>query len=162
MKSIKNTSIVPISLLFLFSCSSVNITEEQAVEGDISTVDVYKVENSKASMEAKAIFANATVYFDFDKYTLSSKSLQTLKSVISAMKENNNITITISGHADERGTREYNLALGQRRAEAVKEYLMLNGINSGKIKTISYGEEQLAVYGNNEASHAKNRRAEIN
>ena len=62
--------------------------------------------------------ANAVVYFDFDQYTLSSKSIQTLRSIAQVMEDNKDLEITVSGHADERGTREYNLALGQRRGEA--------------------------------------------
>ena len=81
------------------------------------------------NLQTKAVFTNATVYFEFDKFNLNSKSLQTLKSAVSAMKDNKSIRITIAGHADERGTREYNLALGQRRADAVKDYFVLNGIN---------------------------------
>ena len=78
------------------------------------------------------------------------------------MKDNESIKITIAGHTDERGTREYNLALGQRRAEAVKDYFLLNGISSSRVSVKSYGEEQPVAYGSNEESYAKNRRAEIN
>ena len=77
-------------------------------------------------------------------------------------KENPDITIVISGHADERGTREYNLALGQRRAEAVRDYLILNGINKNRINVKSFGEEKPLVNGSDERSWARNRRAEIN
>ena len=68
----------------------------------------------------------------------------------------------MSGHADERGTREYNLALGQRRAEAVSDYLILNGVNKNRITVKSYGEEKPAVNGQDEISYSKNRRVEIN
>jgi len=106
--------------------------------------------------------ANAVVYFDFDKYSLTSKSIQTLRSIVEVMNDNTDIEISISGHADERGTREYNLALGQRRGEAVRDYLMLNGISKKRISVKSFGEEYPLVKGSNEASWAKNRRAEIN
>jgi peptidoglycan-associated lipoprotein len=92
--------------------------------------------------EPRAIFANATVYFDFDKTNLTSKSLQTLKSVVDALNDNSQLNIVLSGHADERGTREYNLALGQRRADTVSQYLILNGVESNRITTKSYGEER--------------------
>ena len=72
------------------------------------------------------------------------------------------IKITISGHADERGTREYNLALGQRRAEAVRDYFAVNGISNNRIKVKSYGEEKPLSNGSDESSYSKNRRAEIN
>ena len=83
-------------------------------------------------------------------------------SVVRAMNENPNMLITVSGHADERGTREYNLALGQRRGDAVKDYLLLNGINDNRVTVKSFGEEYPLVTGSNEASWSKNRRAEIN
>ena len=102
------------------------------------------------------------VYFDFDKFTLSTKSIQTLKSVVRAMNDNAEMIITISGHADERGTREYNLAIGQRRGDAVKNYLLLNGINEKRMTVKSFGEEYPLVSGSNEMSWSKNRRAEIN
>ncbi|MDB9974389.1 OmpA family protein, partial [Gammaproteobacteria bacterium] len=95
-------------------------------------------------------------------YNLTSKSIQTLKSVVSVMNQNENIKITLAGHADERGTREYNLALGQRRAESVKDYFILNGINSSKVSVKSYGEERPVASGNDEISYSKNRRVEIN
>ena len=109
-----------------------------------------------------AIFANATVYFEFDKSSLTSKSIQTLKSAVDALNENSTIEVTLSGHADERGTREYNLALGQRRAESVSDYLVLNGIKKSRITVKSFGEEKPLAYGQDEASYAKNRRVEIN
>ena len=77
------------------------------------------------------------------------------------MKDNQFIRITIAGHADERGTREYNLALGQRRADAVKDYFVLNGIDSNRISVKSYGKKIIS-YGSDEVSYSKNRRAEIN
>jgi peptidoglycan-associated lipoprotein len=81
---------------------------------------------------------------------------------VNALNENPSIKITLSGHADERGTREYNLALGQRRAETVSDYFVLNGINKSRISVKSYGEEKPVAYGQDEVSFAKNRRVEIN
>ena len=120
------------------------------------------MEESSLDYETRAIFTNATVYFEFDKFNLNSKSLQTLKSAVAAMKDNSSIKITISGHADERGTREYNLALGQRRAESVRDYFAVNGINANRVTVKSYGEERPLSDGSDETSYAKNRRAEIN
>ena len=114
------------------------------------------------NLDSMAIFANATVYFEFDKSSLTSKSIQTLKSAVDALNENTSIKVTLSGHADERGTREYNLALGQRRAESVSDYLVLNGINKSRITVKSFGEEKPLAYGQDESSYAKNRRVEIN
>jgi len=139
-----------------------NVTEENVYSEDVSTVRVSSSESEYINYDSKAVFANATVYFDFDKSTLTSKSIQTLKSAVNALNNNSTIQITLSGHADERGTREYNLALGQRRAEAVSDYLILNGVTKDRITVKSYGEEKPAVYGQDETSYSKNRRVEIN
>lgn len=149
-------------IIFLSSCSSMNVTEETVYSGDVKTVQASSTDNEDISYDSQAIFANATVYFDFDKTNLTSKSLQTLKSVVDALNDNSQLNIVLSGHADERGTREYNLALGQRRADTVSQYLILNGVESNRITTKSYGEERPIAYGQDEASYAKNRRVQIN
>ena len=146
----------------LSSCSSMNVTEETLYDRNIQTVQASVAEEATLDYETKAIFTNATILFEFDSFNLSSKSIQTLKGAVVAMKNNSTIKITISGHADERGTREYNLALGQRRAESVKDYFALNGINKSRVSVKSYGEERPLAFGTDEVSHAKNRRAEIN
>ena len=149
-------------IIFLSSCSSMNVTEETVYSGDVKTVQALSTDNEDISYDSQAIFANATVYFDFDKTNLTSKSLQTLKSVVDALNDNSQLNIVLSGHADERGTREYNLALGQRRADTVSQYLILNGVESNRITTKSYGEERPIANGQDEASYAKNRRVQIN
>ena len=159
----KNRNIFYVSfLMFAVSCSTTNNTEESVYNSTVSSVEVSVAEDGVVSYDEKPITTNAVVYFDFDKFTLSTKSIQTLKSVVRAMNENPNMLITVSGHADERGTREYNLALGQRRGDAVKDYLLLNGINDNRVTVKSFGEEYPLVTGSNEASWSKNRRAEIN
>jgi peptidoglycan-associated lipoprotein len=158
----KNLLNLLIIIFLVSSCSSMNVTEEVVYDGGIRTVEAAIQEETSLDYESKAIFTNATVYFEFDKFNLNSKSLQTLKSAVAAMKDNPSIKITISGHADERGTREYNLALGQRRAESVRDYFAINGINANRIMVKSYGEERPILDGSNEASYSKNRRAEIN
>jgi peptidoglycan-associated lipoprotein len=158
----KNLLNLLIIIFLISSCSSMNVTEEVVYDGGIRTVEAAIQKETSLDYESKAIFTNATVYFEFDKFNLNSKSLQTLKSAVAAMKDNSSIKITISGHADERGTREYNLALGQRRAESVRDYFAINGINANRIMVKSYGEERPILDGSNEASYSKNRRAEIN
>tara|TARA_B100001939_G_scaffold220844_1_gene190058 strand:+ start:620 stop:1105 length:486 start_codon:yes stop_codon:yes gene_type:complete len=148
-------------VFFLASCSSMNVTEEKVYSGDVKTVKA-STTSSNVNYDSMAVFANATVYFEFDKSNLTSKSIQTLKSAVNALNENSSIMITLSGHADERGTREYNLALGQRRAEAVNDYFVLNGISPERITVKSYGEERPVEFGQDEKSYSKNRRVEIN
>ena len=149
-----------IAVIFLSSCSSMNVTEERVYSGDVKTVEASSSESIQ--YDNKAVFASATIYFEFDKSNLTSKSIQILKSVASALNENKSIQITLAGHADERGTREYNLALGQRRAETVSDYFILNGISKNRISVKSYGEERPLAFGQDDESYSKNRRVEIN
>ena len=151
-----------IVIIFLSSCSSMNVTQEKVNYGGVKTVEATSINNENIRYDSMAVFANATIYFEFDKSNLTSKSIQTLKSTVNALNDNSSIQITLAGHADERGTREYNLALGQRRAETVSDYLVLNGISKNRITVKSYGEERPAVSGQNEKSYSKNRRVEIN
>ena len=99
------------------------------------------------------------VLFDTNGSDLSPAARSTLEKQAAWMKKYTAVTVTIEGHCDERGTREYNLALGERRATATKNYLVALGIAAGRIKTISYGKERPAVVGSNEAAWAQNRRA---
>ncbi|MGH6944352.1 MAG: peptidoglycan-associated lipoprotein Pal [Geminicoccaceae bacterium] len=99
------------------------------------------------------------VYFDYDSTVLSPVATQTLDRQAAWLKQYRDVVVTIEGHADERGTREYNLALGDRRANAVKNYLIALDIPAQRILTISYGEERPAELGHDETAYAKNRRA---
>ena len=99
------------------------------------------------------------VFFEFDKYSLKAKARQTLERQATFLKNNAGVKVVLQGHADERGTREYNLALGERRASAAKNYLVALGINPNRITIISYGKERPAVAGSNEAAWSQNRRA---
>lgn len=103
-----------------------------------------------------------SVYFDFDKATLTEEAKAILSQNASWLKKNPDAKVQIEGHADERGTTEYNLALGDRRAQAVRSYLTALGISSSRLATISYGEEQPVDPGHNEAAWAQNRRAHFN
>ena len=162
MSFLKNKLNFIVVVFFLASCSSMNVTEEKVYSGDVKTVKASSTKSSNVNYDSMAVFANATVYFEFDKSNLTSKSIQTLKSAVNALNENSSIMITLSGHADERGTREYNLALGQRRAEAVSDYFVLNGISPDRITVRSYGEERPVEIGEDEKIYSKNIRFEIN
>jgi len=105
------------------------------------------------------IFEQNDVYFDFDQYTLTPEARKTISRKASFLKVHPELTVIIEGHCDERGTTEYNLALGERRAMAVRDYLRLLGVDVSRITTISYGKERPAVQGHNEEAWAKNRRA---
>ena len=145
--------------IFIVSCSTVQVTEESVRESSIATVEV----STSDTFETKTtiVATSATIYFDYDKYNLTSRSIQTLRGVISAMNDNESLTLVVEGHADERGTREYNLALGQRRAESVADYLESRGVNRSRLVIKSYGEEMPAISASNENAWSKNRRVEI-
>ena len=98
------------------------------------------------------------VFFDFDKSVIKPEGRTTLQRQADWLKKYANFSVTIEGHCDERGTREYNLALGERRATAVRNALVALGIPANRVKTISYGKERPAVLGSNEAAWAQNRR----
>lgn len=101
------------------------------------------------------------IYFEFDKSDLSDQSRQILAEKAELLKAHPVLTLVIEGHCDERGTNEYNMALGERRARAAYEYLVMMGVDSGRLTIISYGEEYPAVPGSDEEAWAKNRRDEF-
>jgi peptidoglycan-associated lipoprotein len=143
-------------ILVISACSSVQITEEAVSDQSVAGVSI-----TSKSTATQAVLANAVIYFDYDQSNLTAKSIQALKGVSDLMKRNQKITISIEGHADERGTREYNLALGQRRAESVASYLIANGVSRNRLITKSYGEERPLSLGSNDTAWSKNRRVEI-
>lgn len=102
-----------------------------------------------------------TIYFEFDKYNLRDDALRILQANASWLREHTSFRLVIEGHCDERGTNEYNMALGDRRANAARSYLVDAGIAAGRIRTISYGEERAVDPGHNDAAWARNRRAEF-
>lgn len=99
------------------------------------------------------------VFFDTDMSTVNDEGRQTLNRQAEWLKKYSNYQVTIEGHCDERGTREYNLALGERRANAARQYLIAQGIPAARLKTISYGKERPDPVGSDEAAWARNRRA---
>jgi peptidoglycan-associated lipoprotein len=99
------------------------------------------------------------VFFDTDQSDIDAEDQATLQSQAAYLKQYSQVRVTIEGHADERGTREYNLALGERRANSAKNYLAAQGIDAGRISTISYGKERPEATGSDESSWARNRRA---
>ncbi|EFR6348577.1 TPA: peptidoglycan-associated lipoprotein Pal [Salmonella enterica subsp. enterica] len=102
---------------------------------------------------------NNIVYFDLDKYDIRSDFAAMLDAHANFLRSNPSYKVTVEGHADERGTPEYNISLGERRANAVKMYLQGKGVSADQISIVSYGKEKPAVLGHDEAAYAKNRRA---
>lgn len=98
------------------------------------------------------------IFFDFDRFDLTAESIGTLNELAAFLKANTEVQVKIEGNCDERGTNEYNLALGERRAKAAFDYLVTQGIDAARLSTVSYGEEKPADPGHNEEAWAKNRR----
>ncbi len=156
MKRSLNTFFALSTLLIFVGCSSLQVTEESVANQSVTGVSI-----SSKSTATQAVLANAVVYFEYDKFNLTSKSIQALKGVSDLMQKNSKVTLSIEGHADERGTREYNLALGQRRAESVANYLISNGVKRTRLSVKSYGEERPLALGSNDSAWSKNRRVEL-
>ncbi len=114
-----------------------------------------------AELAARQAFVNEKVYFDFDDASLRPDAIEVLLKKVEWLKKHPDVHVIIEGHCDERGTNEYNLALGSRRAESVKNFLIKSGISPVRLFTISYGEERPVDPGHNEAAWAKNRRVEF-
>jgi peptidoglycan-associated lipoprotein len=108
--------------------------------------------------KAKA-FENQDVYFDYDAYTLTEPAKKVLDEKIAFLKRFPKVAVTVEGHCDERGTTEYNIALGERRAHAAQQYILSSNSSNLKLTTVSYGKERPIATGHDEASWAKNRRA---
>jgi peptidoglycan-associated lipoprotein len=116
-------------------------------------------EAKRVAMMALNMFQSEDIYFDFDSSALSPMSQEVLQRKADWMNENMDATVIVEGHCDERGTAAYNLALGERRADAAKEFLVNLGVSADRVTTISYGEEKPVDPGQNEEAWAKNRRA---
>lgn len=130
--------------------------------GDNAGSDNYGSNNgSNAAPDSNEYFAQNVgdrIFFDYNSSSLSGEAQATLERQANWLKQYGNVNAVVEGHCDERGTREYNLALGERRANAVKNYLVTLGVPAGRLSTISYGKERPAVLGSNESSWAQNRR----
>jgi len=161
--SIKLLMALALSAGILAGCTS---TEEMPVEEETTadtSVDTGGANNGGVVIRdpAEDMPALAKVfYFDFDQSILKPESRAALTAHAERLK-NNSRAVRLEGHADERGTREYNMALGERRANAVRDFLVLQGVSRSRIETVSYGEERPASMGSSESSWGQNRRVEL-
>ena len=157
-KIYKNTLLILAACLVLTACATKKEVATDAIQGQMQS-DVY---TGTDSVEYLADGVPDRVFFATNETILTTASRETLRAQAAWLRKNSSINVVLEGHADERGTREYNLALGQRRADAVKDYFVLSGIDKNRISVKSYGEERPASFGSDEVSYSKNRRAEIN
>jgi peptidoglycan-associated lipoprotein len=129
--------------------------------GQVPQSQVATVRVGGDDLVAAALAAGRTVYFDYDSFVVRDDGKPVVDAHSKALVANRTRKLVIEGHTDERGGREYNLALGQKRAQAVVQAMKLLGVNDAQLEAVSYGEERPAVQGADEAAYAKNRRVEL-
>jgi peptidoglycan-associated lipoprotein len=157
--------LIALPVLTLAACSSTSSTDQSGVDTSAQQpVQVETVEQvmSPAEMmrqKLEALRQENTIYFDFDKATIRPEFVDSLQAHGAFLTANPSVRVTVEGHSDERGTPEYNIALGERRAQAVVQFLQNVGVSAGQISTVSYGEEKPVDLSRSEAGFAKNRRA---
>ena len=152
-KIFKNIFLVLMAGVILTACATTKKVETTA--GQMQS-DVY---TGTDTVEYLASGVPDRVFFATNESILTTRSRETLRKQATWLRENSGITVVLEGHADERGTREYNLALGERRANAAKDYLMTYGVSGSRISVISYGKERPVDSGSNPLSWSKNRRS---
>ena len=160
----KNIFISILSIFFIFACSStpvekVDVQETKTV--DLTASKQQDTDNEVVMNNVDVGEAYVTILFDYDEDTLKEESLEELFAISRLMKSDSMYTLLVEGHADERGTREYNLALSERRAKAVEDFLTATGVSSFNIEVVGYGEEVPVDTSSNESAWSKNRRAEL-
>lgn len=155
-------------LVVLAGCSSTN-KDQSTIDGyggltggdrtAVTTADgTTSTSTTPGTQEDLNVNVGDRVFFGYDQFDLSGEARTTIEKQAAWLKQYPNVNVTVEGHCDERGTREYNLALGEKRAMAVKNYLVSNGVEPGRLQTISYGKERPAVTGSDDSSWAQNRR----
>jgi len=147
-KNLKNILLVVFTTLILSACST---AKKSGIDGDVYT--------GKETVKFLASGVPDRVFFATNKSSLTTAARETLRKQATYLRKNKSLNVTIEGHADERGTREYNLALGERRANAAKDYLMTYGISGKRISTISYGKEKPVNPASTPLAWSQNRRS---
>ena len=149
IKILKNSFLVVLACLVLSACATKKVSTQ--IQGDVYT--------GTDTVEYLASGVPDRVFFATNETVLTTASRETLRKQATWLRKNSDINVVLEGHADERGTREYNLALGERRANAAKDYLMTYGISSDRISVLSYGKERPVDSGSSPLAWSKNRRS---
>ncbi len=149
-KAIKQGLTLAVVMSFLVGCSGSDTKPVENTTTGAATTDTSVSEQTLSNV----------VYFDFDQYALTAESRAVLLAHADKLK-GASVAVRLEGHADERGSREYNMALGEKRANAVRDFLVTQGVSGSSLEVVSFGEEQPAATGSDEASWAQNRRVEV-
>jgi peptidoglycan-associated lipoprotein len=167
----KKILLLAVSLVVVSSCKSLRknsdgstgldggVKSETTASGGSERIDASPMNFSATGSDSGTINGLQTVFFDYDSAQLSNSEKAKLMGNIEWMRKNSSSKMTIEGHCDQRGSNEYNLSLGERRANAVKQIFISNGISQNRLSTVSFGEEKPLVSGDSEDAMSKNRRA---
>jgi peptidoglycan-associated lipoprotein len=157
--NLRSLSVLAAAVLMLAACKEAPQTSANTAGGAGAAAPAMAAPSGPVKGSREDFIQNVgdRVFFDFDRSNIKPEGQQTLERQATWLKQYPSVTVTIEGHCDERGTREYNLALGNRRANAVKSALVALGIPANRIQTISYGKDRPIVVGSNEAAWAQNR-----
>ncbi len=179
MLNMKNTTILLFAAVMLAGCPSkapvddgdeARIAQERAAaeaadrarrEAEAAAIAERERLRADPLSDPSSILAQRVIYFDFDRSDIKPEFMAVVQAHAQYLAQNPNVRVTLEGHTDERGSREYNIGLGNRRAQAVRRMLMFHGVADRQIVTISYGEEKPVAFGQSEEAWARNRRVEI-
>lgn len=154
-RTLRHSLLLTLALLLLagFGCAKKQADQTILAEDELPM--------SESERQAALSISEGTIYFAFDRFDLSNEAKNTLSQKAAVMKQVPQLRVTVEGHCDERGTEEYNLALGERRARAAYDFLLNLGVQPGQMEIVSFGKLRPAVMGSGEAAWAKNRRDEF-
>jgi len=167
MKNSVSITLLVASLALLAGCPSKPKTQPDTAAtpttSDTSGLDTSGVSSDETAIQGPSgeLLSKRIVYFDFDRADIRADSQSIVSAHAAFLAKNPNVKVRLEGHADERGSREYNIGLGERRGQAVRRALLLSGVAEVQLSTVSYGEERPASAGSDEQAYAQNRRVEI-
>ncbi|EGF32831.1 peptidoglycan-associated lipoprotein [Oxalobacteraceae bacterium IMCC9480] len=172
MRNLSTFAVVAASVLLFSACSSTKLDEKPPVEdrsgsaamaapADTRTVNPVNAGSTDPLNDPQGVLAKRSVYFDYDSYVVKAEFKSVLEAHARYLSANKSRKIIIQGNTDDRGGREYNLALGQKRSEAVRQAMSLMGVADNQLEAVSLGKEKPKATGSDEAAYAENRRADI-
>lgn len=167
MKNSVSITLLVASLALLAGCPNKPKTQPEQPQtpttSDTSGLDSSPVSSDETAIQGPSgeLLSKRIVYFDFDRAEIGADSQSVVTAHAAFLSKNPNFKVRLEGHADERGSREYNIGLGERRGQAVRRAMMLQGVAEAQLTTVSYGEERPASAGSDEQAYAQNRRVEI-
>ena len=159
---LKQSLTLALIMAALAGCSSTSTTDEDAAAEAAARAEAARAAAaaSRNTMQDQAPALDTVFYFGFDQSSLTAEARATLTAHAAQLNAEPR-SVRLEGHTDERGPREYNMALGERRAKAIRDFLVLHGVDASQLETVSYGEEYPAVVGSNESAYSQNRRVDL-